>query len=107
MQSTENLENTISSSMKENIVIRETGQQSPKTRGEVAAQEQIRIFGQVFLTNGEPRAPRTRGEVAAEEQMRIVQHAMTYRTTQSREPEKRGEVAAQEQIRILNQVLKM
>jgi hypothetical protein len=107
MQSTKNLENTISSSVKEKRIISEAGQQSSKARGEVAAQEQIRIFGQVFVPNGEPRAPRTRGEVAAQEQMRIVQQAMTYRTIQSREPETRGEVAAQEQIRILNQVLKM
>jgi hypothetical protein len=107
MQSTENLENATLSNVKEKIVITEAGQQSPKARGEVAALEQIRIFGQVFVTNEEPLAPRTRGEVAAQEQMRVVRQAMTYRPIQSREPETRGEVAAQEQIRILNQVLKM
>ena len=48
--------------------------QEPKTRGEVAAQEQIKVFGRVFATNGEPRAPTSRGEVAAQEQMRIVQY---------------------------------
>jgi hypothetical protein len=42
------------------------------TRGEVAAQEQIKIFRQAMAANkGEPRAPTTRGEVAAQEQMRI------------------------------------
>jgi hypothetical protein len=46
------------------------------TRGEVAAQEQLRAFGQVFATKGEPRAPRTRGEVAAQEQMRIIGKAL-------------------------------
>ncbi|MPZ07511.1 MAG: hypothetical protein GEU26_14040 [Nitrososphaeraceae archaeon] len=107
MQSTKNLENATLSNVKEKIVITEAGQQSSKARGEVAAQEQIRIFGQVFVTNEEPRAPRTRGEVAAQEQMRVVRQAMTYRPIQSREPKTRGEVAAQEQIKILSQVLKM
>jgi len=79
MQSTENLENATLSNVKEKVVITEAGQQSPKARGEVAAQEQ----------------------------MRVVQQAMTYRPIQSREPKTRGEVAAQEQIRILNQVLEM
>jgi hypothetical protein len=49
--------------------------QVPKTRGKVAAQEQMRVFGRVFATNGEPRAPTSRGEVAAQEQMRIIDHA--------------------------------
>ena len=79
MQSIENRENAILSNVKEKIVITEAGQQSPEARGEVAAQEQ----------------------------MRVVRQTMTYRPKQSREPKTRGEVAAQEQIRILNQVLKM
>ncbi|MGH9976133.1 MAG: hypothetical protein ACRD8Z_09915 [Nitrososphaeraceae archaeon] len=48
MQSIENRENAILSNVKEKIVITEAGQQSPEARGEVAAREQIRIFGQVF-----------------------------------------------------------
>jgi hypothetical protein len=55
------------------------------TRGEVAAQEQIRAFGQVFATKGEPRAPTTRGEVAAQEQMRIISKA-TGNFVQNRKP---------------------
>jgi hypothetical protein len=107
MQSIEDRENATLANVKEKIVIANAGQQSPKARGEVAAREQIRIFGQVFITNEEPLSPRTRGEMAAQEQMRVVRQAMTYRPIQSREPKTRGEVAAQEQIRILNQVLKM
>jgi hypothetical protein len=48
MQSIENRENAILSNVKEKIVITEAGQQSPEARGEVAAREQIRVFGQVF-----------------------------------------------------------
>ncbi|MGH9988240.1 MAG: hypothetical protein ACRD4J_09760 [Nitrososphaeraceae archaeon] len=48
MQSIENREDAILSNVKEKIVITEAGQQSPEARGEVAAREQIRIFGQVF-----------------------------------------------------------
>jgi hypothetical protein len=107
MKNIRNLENPISSSMKENTTINETEQQSPKTRGEVAAQEQIRIFRETFVTNRDTSSPRTRGEVAAQEQMKIVQHVMTHNELQPRVPKTRGEVAAQEQIRILNQALKM
>jgi hypothetical protein len=47
MQSTENLQNTISSSIKEKVIISKTEQQ-PKSRGEVAAQEQVRILRQAM-----------------------------------------------------------
>jgi hypothetical protein len=47
MQSTENLQNTISSSIKEKVIISKTEQQ-PKSRGEVAAQEQVRILIQAM-----------------------------------------------------------
>jgi hypothetical protein len=108
MEKIRNLENPISSSMKKNITVNELGQQPPKTRGEVAAQEQIRIFREAFVTtSGEPSAPRTRGEVAAQEQMKTIQQVMTRNELQPREPRTRGEVAAQEQIRMLNQVLKI
>ena len=49
--------------------------QVPRTRGEVAAQEQIRAIGQTFATKGEPRAPTNRGEVAAQERLRIIGQA--------------------------------
>jgi hypothetical protein len=47
MQSTENLQNTTSSNMKEHETISEADQQSSRSRGEVAAREQIRILNQV------------------------------------------------------------
>jgi hypothetical protein len=71
------------------------------TRGEVAAQEQIRAFGQVFATKGEPRAPTTRGEVAAQEQIRAFGQVFATKG-EPRAPTTRGEVAAQEQMRIIS-----
>ena len=62
--------------MKEKIIISEAEHRLPQSRGEVAAQEQLRIFGQAMSTKGEPRAPTTRGEIAAQEQLRILQHAI-------------------------------
>jgi hypothetical protein len=47
-----------------------------QSRGEVAAQEQARIFRQAFVSKGEPRVPKIRREVAAQEQMRILQQGM-------------------------------
>jgi hypothetical protein len=76
MQSTENLQNTISSSMREKIIISEARQQSPKSRGEVAAQEQIRILNQATANKTEQRLPQTRGEVAAQEQIRILNQVL-------------------------------
>lgn len=107
MKNIKSQENPISSNMKKNITISEARQQSPKTRGEIAAQEQFRIFRKAFVTSEDASAPLTRGEVAAQEQMKILQHVMTQNGLQPREPKTRGEVAAQEQIRMLNQVLKM
>jgi hypothetical protein len=72
----------------------------PRTRGEVAAQEQLRAFRQVIATKGEPREPTTRGEVAAQEQMRIFGQVIATKG-EPREPTTRGEVAAQEQKRIV------
>jgi hypothetical protein len=73
------------------------------TRGEVAAQEQMRVFGQMFRPDGEPRTPRTRGEVAAQEQMRIFGHIFGP-GGEPHTPRTRGEVAAQEQMRIMSNV---
>src|SRR5262245_7378766 len=72
----------------------------PRTRGEVAAQEQIRIFRQAMATRGEPRAPKTRGEVAAQEKLRVFGQVFTTKG-EPRAPKTRGEVAAQEQMRII------
>jgi hypothetical protein len=44
-------------------------------RGEIAAQEQTKVFGQAFASNREPRASLNRGEIAAQEQMRIIEQA--------------------------------
>ena len=76
MQNSKNLKNTTLSSVKEKIIISEAENRLPQSRGEVAAQEQLRIFGQAMSTKGEPRAPTTRGEIAAQEQLRILQHAI-------------------------------
>jgi hypothetical protein len=48
MQSTNNIQNTVSSSMKEETTVNEVQQRFPKSREEVAAQEQIRILNQAF-----------------------------------------------------------
>jgi hypothetical protein len=48
-----------------------------QSRGEVAAQEQIRIFRQAMTpSKGQPQVPKTRGEVAAQEQIRIFRQAI-------------------------------
>jgi hypothetical protein len=46
--------------------------------------------------SGEASATRTRGEVAAQEQVRILQSAMNPMTLPLREPENRGHVTARE-----------
>jgi hypothetical protein len=72
----------------------------PRTRGEVAAQEQLRVFRQIFATKGEPRIPTTRGEVAAQEQLRVFRQIFATKG-EPRIPTTRGEVAAQEQMKII------
>jgi hypothetical protein len=51
-------------------------QQSPKSRGEVAQQEQIRILREALSGRAEGRVPQTRGEVARQEQVRILREAL-------------------------------
>jgi hypothetical protein len=103
MENISNLKNPISSSVKGRITITEAEQQSPKTRGEVAAQKQMRGLRQALLTDVGSRAPFNRGEVAAQEQMKIVQHVAAHKEVvaahkevQSREPRSRGEVGKTE-----------
>ena len=49
-------------------------EQQPKSRGEVVAQEQVRIVRQAMTASKvQPQVPQSRGEVAAQEQMRILQ----------------------------------
>jgi hypothetical protein len=51
----------------------------PQTRGEVAAQDQMRIIEQAMTASkGEPQVPKSREEVAAQEQMRILQQASKF-----------------------------
>jgi hypothetical protein len=40
----------------------------PQSRGQVAAQEQIRILQQATASKTEPQVPQSRGQVAAQEQ---------------------------------------
>ena len=103
MQNSKNLKKILSS-VKEKIIISEAENRLPQSRGEVAAQEQLRIFGQAMSTKGEPRAPTTRGEIAAQEQLRIFGQAMATKG-EPRAPTTRGEIAAQEQLRILQHAI--
>ena len=73
-------------------------------RGEVARNEQIRIIQQFAAFNGEPQEPRTRGEVASQEQMKIFGQVMAAASGKQFAPRTRGEVAAAEQMNIIRQV---
>jgi hypothetical protein len=107
MQSTENLQNTISSSIKEKVIISKTEQQ-PKSRGQVAAQEQVRIVRQAMTASkAQPQVPHSRGQVAAQEQVRILNEVTAPSKVEARLPQSRGQVAAQEQVRILRQAMGM
>ena len=80
---------------------------SQLTRGQVAAQEQMRILREVAnaaANKEEPEIPQTRGQVAAQEQMRILRQAMATSEGEPRASTTRGEVAAQEQMRILSKL---
>ena len=57
-------------------------------------------------TRGEPQVPRTRGEVAVQEQISDLQTSFTASKGEPQVPRTRGEVAAQEQIRILRQPIR-
>jgi ubiquinone biosynthesis protein UbiJ len=79
------------------------------TRGEVAAQEQVRILRQAMTASKAqpPQVPQSRGEVAAQEQVRIINEVTAPSKAEARLPQSRGEVAAQEQVRILRQAMRM
>jgi hypothetical protein len=72
------------------------------SRGEIAVQEQMSIFGYALVTARTPYVPRTRGEIAVHEQARIIGETL-YRSIQPGEPKTRGEVATQEQKSIFRQ----
>ena len=74
----------------------------PQSRGEIAAQEQIRIFGQAMAAStGEPQAPKNQGEIAAQEQIRTFGQATPAKEESPLAPTTRGKIAAQEQMRII------
>jgi ubiquinone biosynthesis protein UbiJ len=109
MQSTENLQNKISSSIKEKVNSSKIEQQLPKSRGEVAAQEQVRILRQAMTASKAqpPQVPQSRGQVAAQEQVRILNEVTATSKVEARLAQSRGDVAAQEQVRILRQAMRM
>jgi hypothetical protein len=75
------------------------------TRGGISLLEQKRIFEHVSVAKGEHRLPQSRGEVAAQEKIKIVQQVANHKGMQSKEPRTRGEVAIQEQMKIFGQLL--
>jgi hypothetical protein len=81
----------------------------PQSRGQVAAQEQVRILRQAMTASKAqpPQLPQSRGEVAAQEQVRIINEVTAPSKAEARLPQSRGEVAAQEQVRILRQAMRM
>ncbi|HEY9406407.1 MAG TPA: hypothetical protein VIP53_03045 [Nitrososphaera sp.] len=92
------------------IFYRETKRlvQSPaQNRGQVAAQEQIKILREAVANETEEQAlPLNRGQVAAMEQVRILREAVAgAMQEQAPPPQNRGQVAAQEQFRIIREAL--
>jgi hypothetical protein len=82
--------------------------QSPaQNRGQVAAQEQIKILREALANETEEQAlPLNRGQVAAMEQVRILREAVAgAMQEQGSPPQNRGQVAAQEQFRIMREAL--
>jgi|Tabmets5t2r1_1033131.scaffolds.fasta_scaffold05705_1 hypothetical protein len=78
-----------------------------QNRGQVAAQEQIKILREALANETEEQAlPLNRGQVAAMEQVRILREAVAgAMQEQARPPQNRGQVAAQEQFRIIREAL--
>jgi hypothetical protein len=62
--------------MKSISPIKKGEQQSPKSRGEVAQKEQLRILREALSRRAEERVPQTRGEVAQQEQVKILREAL-------------------------------
>jgi hypothetical protein len=77
---------------------------SQPTRGQVAAQEQMKILRQAMAHGTAEQIPQNRGQVAAQEQIRILREVATAANKgEAQIPQNRGQVAAQEQIRIIGQ----
>src|SRR3712207_9398815 len=84
--------------------LKKGNQVSPLTRGQIAAQEPLRILREALaskITTTE-QVPQTRGQIAAQEQKRILREvAITASKGEVQIPQTRGQVAAQEQMRII------
>ena len=80
-------------------------QAAPLTRGQVAAQEQVKILRQALAHGTTEQVPQTRGQVAAQEQVKILREVATASKGEPRTPQTRGEVAAQEQMRIIGRYI--
>jgi hypothetical protein len=83
----------------------------PLTRGQVAAQEPLRILREALAnkrrrTTTTEQVPQTRGQVVAQEQKRILREVATAANKgEAQIPQTRGQVAAQEQMRIIGQYI--
>ena len=78
------------------------------TRGQIAAQEPLRILREAFASKRTTteQVPQTRGQIAAQEQKRILREVATAANKgEAQIPQTRGQVAAQEQMRIIGQYI--
>ena len=81
----------------------------PLTRGQIAAQEPLRILREAFASKRRTiitteQVPQTRGLIAAQEQKRILREVATAASKgEAQIPQTRGQAAAQEQMRIIGQ----
>ncbi|HJR47303.1 MAG TPA: hypothetical protein VJ799_04030 [Nitrososphaeraceae archaeon] len=81
----------------------------PLTRGQIAAQEPLRILREALASKKRittEQAPQTRGQIAAQEQKTILREVATAASKgEAQIPQTRGQVAAQEQMRIIGQYI--
>jgi tRNA U34 5-carboxymethylaminomethyl modifying GTPase MnmE/TrmE len=81
----------------------------PLTRGQVAAQEPLRILREALASKRRTtteQVPQTRGLIAAQEQKKILREVATAASKgEAQIPQTRGQVAAQEQMRIIGQYI--
>ncbi len=83
-------------------------QVSPLTRGQIAAQEPLRILREALASERTTtdQVSQTRGQIAAQEQKRILREVATAASKgEAQIPRTRGQVAAQEQMRIIGQYI--
>jgi hypothetical protein len=77
----------------------------PLTRGQIAAQEPLRILREALTSKRRTtigQVPQTRGQIAAQEPLRILREVATAASKgEAQIPQTRGQVAAQEQLRII------